>query len=344
MIIVNATALDKSGALSILKQFIYNIPTDDTKWLIFISDSIDITTSNVNVSLVPIQGVKSMHKRLWWDAFGLNKWLKNHNITPIATISLQNTGFRVSQKNIPQFIYYHQSIPFYPYKWKVFKKEHRTLWFYKYIYPFFVRFFLTKKTEIFVQLEFIKRGFVKKFRHNPNLVKVYSPTTQKVVFNRQMFEIDSKKINFFYPATDYFYKNHRVIIEGLEISNVDAMLYLTSYCINNNKIKCLGSIPFEKVCEMYFTCDCLLFPSYIETYGLPLIEAASSGMPIIAADLPYAREVLDGYEGVIFVPYNNPQAWSNAIKGIVKGKRYLPYDISGRPGWKELFDNIKSSL
>ena len=345
MIIVNATALDKSGALSILKQFIYNIPKDDTNWLIFVSDAIDITTFNVNVTLVPVRGVKSMHKRLLWDAFGLNKWLKNHNIIPTATISLQNTGFRVSAKNIPQFIYYHNSIPFYPYNWNIFKKEHRTLWFYKYIYPFFVKLFLTKQTKIFVQLDFIRNGFVKKFKHNPNLVKVYSPTISNTFSAERHIGNLSGNLSFFYPATDYFYKNHRVIIEGLSLSNKDLELYFTlTQNSRDSRIQYLGTIPFKKVCEMYYSCDCLLYPSYIETYGLPLIEAALTGMPIIAADLPYAREVLDGYEGVIFVSHNDPQAWADAMQKIEKGKRFRPIDISCRPNWKELFEYIKLSI
>jgi len=38
-----------------------------------------------------------------------------------------------------------------------------------------------------------------------------------------------------------------------------------------------------------------LFPSYIETFGLPLIEAAAFGLPIGVANEAYAHEVLKGY-------------------------------------------------
>lgn len=345
MIVVNATALDRSGALSILKQFISNIPLDDLKWLIFISDKVSIENEAPNLTLVPIKGVKSMHKRLWWDAVGLNKWLKAHNIMPKATVSLQNTGFRVSGKDIPMFIYYHQSIPFYPYKWNVFRKEHRRLWFYKNIYPLFVRLFLTKKTKIFVQLEFIKNGFIDRFRHDPNMVKVYSPAPPDIPSQECHAETGASGLKFFYPATDFFYKNHEVIIKALEESNLRATLYLTTVQDSKNaSVKHLGPISFYEVCTMYHSCDCLLFPSYIETYGLPLIEAASTGMPIIAADLPYAREVLTGYEGVTFVSHTDPKAWADAMQKIEKGKRFMPLDVSGRPSWKDLFECIKLGI
>ena len=44
--------------------------------------------------------------------------------------------------------------------------------------------------------------------------------------------------------------------------------------------------------ELYFTCPYLIFPSVIESFGLPLIEAADSGMKIIASDLPYVYDVV----------------------------------------------------
>lgn len=55
----------------------------------------------------------------------------------------------------------------------------------------------------------------------------------------------------------------------------------------------------------------LLFPSFVEGYGMPLIEALAHGLPVIASDLPAFREIaadipeyLDPLDGV---------AWNRAI-------------------------------
>lgn len=345
-IIVNATALDKSGGLSILKQFVDSIPDNGYKWLIFIPENITIANPNTNIRLEKISGVKPLHKRLWWDAFGLKKWLKNNSITSLASISLQNTGFSVG-KSVPSFIYYHQSIPFYPYNWNPFKKQDRPLWFYKNIYPFFVKLFLKKDTKVFVQLDFIKEGFANRFNHPKESIEVFSPGVISPSFSK-CDKKDVEKLKFFYPATGFFYKNHRIIIDALKQTDIDADFYFTAHKseigAKDARIKMMGPIPYTKVCDMYNDCDALLFPSYIETYGLPLLEAAMTGMPIIAADLPYAREVLDGYEGVIYAKHDDPLAWAEAMQKIKKGKRYNPIDISTRKGWPDLFKSILSNI
>ena len=343
-IVVNATALDQSGALSILRQFVANIPVDNRNWLLFVSPTINISTDNPNVRIEPIKGVKPMHKRLIWDALGLKKWLKKNKIEPLASVSLQNTGFNVGKK-VPNYIYYHQSIPFYPFKWNPLKKQERTFWFYKNVYPFFVNIFLKKDTQIFVQLEFIKEGFAKRFKHSTELIRVYSPSVIVPKTTERDDTAASEAIRLLYPAMPHFYKNHRIISEALKLTDANVEVLFTIpreiQGIKDSRIKMIGMQPYERICELYRSCDALLFPSYIETFGLPLLEAAMTGMPIIAADLPYAREVLVSYKGVTYVPYNDPTEWALAIANVEKKKRHKPLKINNRPGWQELLKAIK---
>ncbi len=54
--------------------------------------------------------------------------------------------------------------------------------------------------------------------------------------------------------------------------------------------------------DLYFNCPYLIFPSVIESFGLPLIEAAESGMKVIASDMPYVYDVIK--PSLTFDPYN----------------------------------------
>lgn len=44
--------------------------------------------------------------------------------------------------------------------------------------------------------------------------------------------------------------------------------------------------------KLYFNCRYLIFPSIMESFGLPLIEAVDSGMKVLASELPYVHDVI----------------------------------------------------
>jgi len=51
---------------------------------------------------------------------------------------------------------------------------------------------------------------------------------------------------------------------------------------NLNNVNLLwGEMPATELAELYRSCDCFVLPSKAEGWGLPLIEAAASGLPII---------------------------------------------------------------
>lgn len=88
----------------------------------------------------------------------------------------------------------------------------------------------------------------------------------------------------------------------------------------------------------------LIFPSYIETVGLPLVEAMSVGAVILAADCEYAHEVLDGYENAFFFdPFKPAKLVELMILYIDKRiTRTINNDkkIPGMSSWQMLISKI----
>jgi len=79
-----------------------------------------------------------------------------------------------------------------------------------------------------------------------------------------------------------------------------------------NKLFFLEGISDEFLLEIYKTADCLVLASKGEGFGLPIIEAAQFGVPIIARDIPVFREV--GGDGVFyFEDRDEPAVVTNAI-------------------------------
>jgi glycosyltransferase involved in cell wall biosynthesis len=61
----------------------------------------------------------------------------------------------------------------------------------------------------------------------------------------------------------------------------------------------LGSIPYSLLHQVYRSADVYVTPAYAESFAHPLVEAMSSGLPVVASDLPVHQEIC-GDAGVYF--------------------------------------------
>jgi glycosyltransferase involved in cell wall biosynthesis len=57
------------------------------------------------------------------------------------------------------------------------------------------------------------------------------------------------------------------------------------------RIHILGAVPYEDVRSYYAGAALFVFPSYLETFGIPLLEAMAAGVPSVASDIPVFREI-----------------------------------------------------
>ena len=53
----------------------------------------------------------------------------------------------------------------------------------------------------------------------------------------------------------------------------------------------LGSVPYSLLHHVYRSADIYVTPAYAESFAHPLVEAMSSGLPVVASDLPVHREI-----------------------------------------------------
>lgn len=59
-----------------------------------------------------------------------------------------------------------------------------------------------------------------------------------------------------------------------------------------SKVRFLGFLPRHELRAVYRGALALLYPSLYEGFGLPVLEAAACGLPIMASDIPAVKEVL----------------------------------------------------
>ncbi|MGC8622219.1 MAG: glycosyltransferase family 4 protein [Caldisphaera sp.] len=71
----------------------------------------------------------------------------------------------------------------------------------------------------------------------------------------------------------------------------------------NNRIINISNVDIETLSEIYRCVDIFIFPSLFEGFGIPVIEAMASGLPVITSNVTSLPEVI-GDAGVLCDPYD----------------------------------------
>jgi glycosyltransferase involved in cell wall biosynthesis len=120
-----------------------------------------------------------------------------------------------------------------------------------------------------------------------------------------------KRYDFIYVAFGEPHKNHRCLIEAWCLLAEQGLF--PSLCITVDKklsselcrwverkkknlglkLENVGFIPHVEVLPLYKQAQAMIFPSLFESFGLPLIEASQAGLPILASELDFVRDVID---------------------------------------------------
>ena len=74
----------------------------------------------------------------------------------------------------------------------------------------------------------------------------------------------------------------------------------------------------EELQRLYASCDALIAASYMEGFGLPIVEAAEYGKPVIASDIPVFREVIGESQAAAFFEAGSSSALSACIEVFSK--------------------------
>lgn len=106
-----------------------------------------------------------------------------------------------------------------------------------------------------------------------------------------------------------------------------------------NRVHFTGEMPSDEVGDLLRAMDIFLFPSEAETFGLAAVEAAQSGLPMVANDIPVLREVLQTPEGpcALFASSDNPDSYVEPIRCLFEDKDEAARLIASSSHLKELY-------
>jgi len=78
-----------------------------------------------------------------------------------------------------------------------------------------------------------------------------------------------------------------------------------------SRIHILGEVPYAEVKSYYAAASLFVFPSYLETFGHPLLEAMASDVPVVAAEIPVFREIAG--DAAFYADPHQPLALAHAM-------------------------------
>ena len=303
---------------------------------------------------------RSWVKRIYFEYYGLRKisknlnaylWLSLHDMTPMVSSKIQA-------------VYCHNPSPFFRLRWRDVAYEPRHAAFvllYRYLY----RINLHRNKYVIVQQCWLRKMFERMYHVN-NVIVAHPTVMQLPLPNRvENIQKDSKreKFIFFFPAYPRVFKNPEVLLEAARIlTGYPIEIWLTfskqdgryaRSLVNRynglSNVKFLGRLTRSEVFERYEMTDCLVFPSLLETWGLPISEFKATGKPMLLADLPYAHETIGEYKNVQFFDPNRAPQLAILMRNIYRGS----FRFSGScgtenappfaPNWNALFNLLLSA-
>ncbi|MBS6396211.1 MAG: glycosyltransferase [Clostridiales bacterium] len=326
-ILVYDVAADSGGAVTVLQSFYEEFLKDTENEYVFVLSVYELPeTAHIKVLNFPWIKKSPLH-RLYFDHFAAHKLVKRYHADKV--LSLQN--IELPHAGVPQIVYEHNALPFAEYRfkpWEAFRP-----WTTQQILGRMMKKSIRRAEKVMVQTNWMKEEIVRQCRIPESRVEVKFPPVE--MLETKPYLLNAEKPVFFYPANASAYKNHRTFLKAciyLKEKGLESYQVIWTVTGEENEgirairkeaeekglpIEFRGAMPRRELFDLYAS-SVLVFPSYIETIGLPLLEARSAGAWIVVADCLYARDCVGDYERAEFFEALDARKLSEILENWVK--------------------------
>lgn len=374
-IVISAVNIRKGGTLTILRECLAYLSGLTDEWNVVALVHDRSLCDYAGIEYIELPGtVRSWGRRLWCEYVtmqGISKALAARYGSKVHLwLSLHDTSPRVEAEH--QAVYCQTSFPFLKWKLRDLRMDPKIplfALFTEYAYKINVR----ADEWLIVQAEWLKKGLSRMLKVSPDkFIVAPVKTGGKAVpagaavgcpgGDAAAGAAGEDPFTFLYPASGDCHKNFETLCEAARLLSAEVgpgkfRVLLTIGGGENRYTRWLksrwGSV--DSICwnglmtrEQLFACygssDCLVFPSRVETWGLPISEFLPTGKPVIVSDLPFAHETTAGASHVAFFDPASPSALKEEMLRIMNGdlSHTVPVErrnISGAAArsWEEIF-------
>jgi glycosyltransferase involved in cell wall biosynthesis len=161
------------------------------------------------------------------------------------------------------------------------------------------------------------------------------------------------------------HKNHGVLLRALAAMPAAVSLVIVGYVDPNfrarlpaqiaqlglqSRVRLVPEVAEELLPAVYRAAWVFAFPSVVEGYGLPVLEAMAAGVPVVASAIPSLAEVCGS--AAVLVPPDDASSWASALltvredgraaSGMVEAGRAVVAGATWETGSRALGDLLSS--
>ncbi len=278
-----------------------------------------IFSSNIIPIIVSPQARHILAFKYWYD---IKASLALRSMKP--DIWIQPYGFCSLSTPIPQILIIHDlAFLHYP---EFIAASHR--WFYR----LYTRRFLQKATSVVTVSDYTKADIIKKYPSTDPEKITCIPGAARAIFQPLNWQDKAQVKDSFADGREYFlftggihprknlmnllkafslfkkwqHSNMKLLVVGrLAWQYEDLLEKLKSYKYRDDVVM-LGYLPEDQLASITAAAYALVYPSYFEGFGLPIIEAMQSGVPVITSNTSAMPET--GGSNALYASPNDPDA------------------------------------
>lgn len=303
--------------------------------------------------------IKSWARRLWCEYVTMHR-LSSRLPEADLWLSLHDTTPRVHARR--QAVYCQTSFPFYRRKLRDFYFNYKIALF-SLLTRFAYQVNVHHNRYLIVQQPWMREGLSRLLRVDRSKFIVAPPQRSAIEVTPE--PVDAPCFTFLYPSAPDCHKNVEALCEAArlleqEVGTGRFKVVLTLSGRENRYTRWLhrrwggvesvdfaGYMSRERLYGYYRAAQCLVFPSKVETWGLPISEFGDTGKPMLLADLPYAHGTAAGYPAVAFFNPARPAELKKLMQRALEGdlRAFTPQPARTVDGltaysWKELFETL----
>lgn len=362
-IVISAVNLVEAGTLTILKDclsYLSTLASDPAYRVVAIVYDKELAKFPDIEYIETRWPKKRWINRLWYEYVSLKSISKQIGSIDLW-FSLHDTSPTVVAKR--RAVYCHNTYAFYKrqmHDWIFSPKIAAISAFTKYIY----RTNIHENWFLVVQQVWFRKAMADMFGFNESRIVVAPPEheNQMPVIKNQISPNATYK--FIYAASPNSHKNFEVLCKAADILEKSGIhnfqIRITVKGNENAYAKWLyrnwghlntmnfgGFVDRKQLFEIYAASNSMIFPSKVESWGLPISEFALFEKPMLLADLPYTHETAAGCQFVSFFDPSNPKALATQMEKLITGDTTFLSSVANNPikdpvahSWNELFKTL----